>query len=76
MLTQLSILLLLHSFFSHNKLERLPATLGNLQSLSLLRLEHNKLSELGEDMGKLVLLEELVSSKVVFNNNNYGANVD
>ena len=65
-------LMVFASFFSHNKLSSLPSSLGCLGSLSSLKMDHNNLTSLEIELGKMVQLEEMVGyhsssvSKLVF----------
>ena len=65
-------LMVFASFFSHNKLSSLPSSLGCLDSLSSLKMDHNNLTSLEIELGKMVQLEEMVGhhsssvSKLVF----------
>lgn len=60
------------SFFSHNKLSSLPSSLGCLGSLSSLKMDHNNLTSLEIELGKMIQLDEMVGyrsssvSKLVF----------
>ena len=60
------------SFFSHNKLSSLPSSLGCLGSLSSLKMDHNNLTSLEIELGKMIQLEEMVGyhsssvSKLIF----------
>ena len=53
-------LMVFASFFSHNKLSSLPSSLGCLDSLSSLKVDHNNLTSLEIELGKMVQLEEMV----------------
>ena len=50
-------------YFSRNRLTELPSCVGKVKNLKSLHIEYNKISQLCEEMGELIHLEDLVITR-------------